>query len=107
MLPAALLVTALAQVHILNSYPDWGRWLSPLVLGLTLVAMLVLVAARIRPRRALRLWTPAAAAIGTLALLIAPTVWAADTIANGGGAIPSPRPPPHRPTGLRHPPRPP
>ncbi len=88
-LPAALLVTALAQVYILNSYPDWSRWLSPLVLGLTLVALLVLVAARIRPRRTLRLWTPIAAAIGTLALLIAPTVWAADTIGNGGAGIPS------------------
>ena len=89
LLPVALLATAVAQVHILGDYPSWSRWLSPLVLGGTVIAALLLVAARIRPWRALRVWTPVVAAAGAIALLVAPAVWAADTTGNGGGGLPS------------------
>ena len=89
LLPVALLATAVAQVHILGDYPSWSRWLSPLVLGGTAIAALLLVAARIRPWRALRVWTPVVAAVWALALLVAPAVWAADTTGNGGGGLPS------------------
>ena len=85
----ALLVTALAQIQILGSFPAWSRWLSPLILVPTLIACLVLVAARLRPVRALRLWTPVAVAVGTLALLLAPTVWSVDTTMTVGSSIPT------------------
>jgi 4-amino-4-deoxy-L-arabinose transferase-like glycosyltransferase len=88
-LPLALLVTALAQVRILVNYPGWSRWLSPLLLVPTILAVVVLLAARLAPRRALRLWTPVAVAVGTVALLIAPTVWAMDTTLTVGSSIPS------------------
>ncbi len=88
-LPAALLVTALAQVHILQDYPSWSKWLTPLVLTITVIGVVVLAGARFRRGRKLRLWTPLAAAIGMTALLVTPTVWAAETIGNGNTGIPS------------------
>jgi 4-amino-4-deoxy-L-arabinose transferase-like glycosyltransferase len=88
LLPLALLATAVAQVHILSGYPAWSRWMTPLVLAGTIVPALVLVAARLRPRR-LTIGIPLAVAIGSLALLVAPTVWAADTVSTVGGGIPS------------------
>ncbi len=49
----------------------------------------MLVAARIRRLRKLRLWTPIATAVGILALLITPTVWSIDTMGNGSNSIPT------------------
>ena len=89
LLPVALLVTAIAQVHILSGYPAWSRWMTPLVLAGTIIPALGLVVARFRPRRRFRLWVPLAAALGSLALLVAPTVWAANTVSAVGGGIPS------------------
>jgi 4-amino-4-deoxy-L-arabinose transferase-like glycosyltransferase len=89
LLPLALVVTAIAQVHILSGYPAWSRWMAPLVLAGTIIPALGLAAARFRPRRRLRLWVPFTAAMGSLALLVAPTVWAANTVSTVGGGIPS------------------
>ncbi|MDB5077298.1 MAG: glycosyltransferase family 39 protein [Chloroflexi bacterium] len=89
LLPAALLATAISQVHILSGYPAWSSWMAPLVLACTIVPAVALVAARLRPRRRLPMWTPVALAIGSVALLVAPTVWAADTVRSVGGSIPS------------------
>ncbi len=93
-LPAALLVTAAVQAYLLSSYPDWSAWLTPLVLGLGFVAAVALVLARLGVRLGARA-ALVAAALGVLALLAAPTAWAADTVANGsGGGTPTagPRP---------------
>jgi 4-amino-4-deoxy-L-arabinose transferase-like glycosyltransferase len=89
LLPIALVASALSQAYMLSAYPDWSRWMIPLVLIGTIVPALLLVAIRFRPRRRLPLWTPLAVAIGTLALLVAPTIWAADTVRSGGSNIPS------------------
>lgn len=85
-LPVALLVTAAVQAYMLSSYPDWSRWLTPLVVGLCLVAAAALVLARLGVRLGLRAGF-AAALLGVAALLAAPAAWAADTVAssNGGG----------------------
>ena len=84
-LPVALLITAATQAYLLSSYPDWSAWLTPLVLGLGLVAAVALVLARLGVRLGARA-ALAAAALGVLALLAAPTAWAADTVANGSGS---------------------
>ena len=89
MLPIALLATAVAQVHILSGYPSWSRWMTPVILATTIVPALALVAARLRPRRRLPIWTGIAVGIGSLALLMAPTVWAANTVSTVGSSIPS------------------
>ncbi|HZR41663.1 MAG TPA: glycosyltransferase family 39 protein [Ktedonobacteraceae bacterium] len=80
LLPLALLATIAEQVYILTSYPTWARWMVPLIVVPCLIAVGVLIAARIAPRLRVnapkaRLLLPALS-IGVLALLIAPTVWA-------------------------------
>lgn len=81
LLPLALLATVAEQVYILGSYPAWGQWMIPLMVVLSVLAVGVLVSARIAPR--LRVKTPNARFLvpalgaGVLALMLAPAVWAA------------------------------
>ncbi len=90
LLPAALIVTAGEQIYILKSYPTWGQVLIPLIAVLCLIAAGVLISARVAPhiefRRfrapGARLLVPALCA-GVLALLLAPTVWAAIPVIQG------------------------
>ncbi len=89
MLPVALLVTAAAQVHILSGFSTWSTWMTPIILATTVVPAVALAAARLRPRRRLPIWTPIAVGVGSLALLFAPTVWAANTVSATGSSIPS------------------
>jgi len=93
-LPITLLVTAAVQAYLLAPYPDWSRWLTPLVVGLCLAAAAVLVLARLGVRVGSR-GALGAAALGVVGLLAAPMAWAADTAFSGsGGLTPSagPRP---------------
>jgi 4-amino-4-deoxy-L-arabinose transferase-like glycosyltransferase len=87
MLPAALIVAAVAQVYVLGNFPDWSRWLTPLIAGATLLSAAILLIARLRLRRGWRIWTPLAAALGATALLFAPLAWTLDTIANNNGGM--------------------
>jgi 4-amino-4-deoxy-L-arabinose transferase-like glycosyltransferase len=91
MLPLALLGVAAVQAYILANYPDWGRWLTPAILGLGLVAASFLTIARLRRGLGRRTSYPAVAvSLGVLVLLIAPTVWAAYTAWQGTtGFLPS------------------
>ncbi len=81
LLPLALIATIAEQAHILTSYPAWSRWMIPLMVVLCILATGVLLSARIAPR--LRVKAPSVRAllptlgIGVLALMLAPTVWAA------------------------------
>jgi 4-amino-4-deoxy-L-arabinose transferase-like glycosyltransferase len=81
LLPLALIATAAEQIHILNSYPTWSQWLTPLIVVLCVVAVGWLVSALIAPR--IRVKAPSvrtllpALGVGVLALMITPTVWAA------------------------------
>ena len=87
----ALVGTAAAQAYILRDYPDWSRPITPVLLILAVLAAAVLIAARLGPRLggqiALRLWTPLVAAVGAIALLIAPVAWSLDTAAAGDGGL--------------------
>jgi 4-amino-4-deoxy-L-arabinose transferase-like glycosyltransferase len=87
LLPTALIVGAAVQVHILADYPGWSRWLSPLILTVTLGAAAILLAGRFAPllnRRVVIL----AASLGAVVLLAAPAAWAAYSLnASNGGAI--------------------
>jgi 4-amino-4-deoxy-L-arabinose transferase-like glycosyltransferase len=81
LLPLALIVTVAEQIHILTHYPTWGQWLIPLMVVLCAIAVMVLVSARVAPHIGVkapgaRYLLPALGA-GVLALMLAPTVWAA------------------------------
>ena len=73
---AALVGTAAVQAYILSSYPTYSQYLTPVVVGFTVLAALVLAAVRVRPRLRRGSYTQWAAVVGVLALLIAPTAWA-------------------------------
>jgi len=76
----ALAGTAAVQVAILWPFPDWGRWLIPLVVTVSLIAIAVLLAAR-RIARIPERWSRAAYLAGVMVLLVAPAVWAAIPVA--------------------------
>ncbi len=78
LLPLALAATIAEQIYVLTSYPAWGRVLIPILAVLGILAVLVLVVAKIAPRigSRTRLLLPALG-IGVLALMITPLVWAA------------------------------
>ena len=83
LLPLALIATAAEQVYILSGYPTWAQWLSPFIIILCALVVGVLLIARVGWRisvKASNLLIPALSA-GTLALILAPTVWAAIPIA--------------------------
>jgi 4-amino-4-deoxy-L-arabinose transferase-like glycosyltransferase len=87
LLPFALIATVAEQIYILSSYPTWGQWMIPLMVVLCILAAGVLVSARIASRLGVtapkaRFLLPALA-IGVLALLITPTVWAAIPVLQG------------------------
>jgi len=88
LLPLALVVNAAVEVVILAEFPAWSRWLTPLVVGLCLVTAGLLalfrgLALSTSTQSAIR-YPLSAIAIGVLALLIAPTVWAAIPVWYGG-----------------------
>lgn len=87
LLPFALLATAAEQIYILKSYPTWNQILIPLIAVLCIIAAGVLISARIAPHikakaPSVRFLVPALIA-GILALLLAPTVWAAIPVIQG------------------------
>lgn len=92
LLPLALIATVAEQIYILTSYPTWGQWMIPLMIVLSVLAVGVLMSARIAPR--LRVKAPSvrfllpALGIGVLALMIAPTVWVATPSFGGRKRIP-------------------
>ncbi|GAC1349190.1 MAG: glycosyltransferase family 39 protein [Ktedonobacteraceae bacterium] len=95
LLPLALVATVAEQIYLLNAYPMWGQWMIPLIVALSIIAVVVLVGARIAPRLRIvgaireawgarsnsfvasstRFLIPALG-VGLLALMLAPTVWA-------------------------------
>jgi 4-amino-4-deoxy-L-arabinose transferase-like glycosyltransferase len=91
-LPLALMVTAFLHARILSGYGDWGPRLTPLIVGLCLISSVVLVVLRTRPK--VGAYAALATAVGILALLIAPTVWASYTVFQGPrGPMPLAGPP--------------
>jgi 4-amino-4-deoxy-L-arabinose transferase-like glycosyltransferase len=78
LLPVALLLTALEQIHIISSDPSWGTWLIPVIaLGCILAAILLFIA-RLLPglRFSPRVLMPVLS-VALAALLLTSAVWAA------------------------------
>ena len=87
LLPLALIATAAEQVYILTNYPAWGSGIIPLLIVLCLLAVGPLIGARLplrftRNERVARLLMPALA-LGLVALMLGPTLWAAIPIFGG------------------------
>lgn len=78
LLPIALMLTALEQIHIIVSNPSWGMWLIPLIAIPCAIAAAILFLARLMPRLGLdrRILVPALCA-GLLALMLTSAVWSA------------------------------
>ncbi len=76
LLPLALLLTALEQIHIIVSDPSWGTWLIPLIAIPCALAAAILLAARLLPRLRLNVRVVVSAlCIALLALLLTSAVW--------------------------------
>jgi hypothetical protein len=90
LLPLALLLTALEQIHIILSNPSWGTWLIPLIAIPCAIAAVILVAARLIPRLrfSTRVLVPAFCA-ALLALMLTSAVWSAiPVLANEAASLP-------------------
>jgi 4-amino-4-deoxy-L-arabinose transferase-like glycosyltransferase len=84
LLPLALLLTALEQIHIILSDPSWGTWLIPLIVIPCALAAAILFAARLLPRLRLNVRVVASAlCIALLALLLTSAVWSASPVLAG------------------------
>src|SRR5713101_6597424 len=76
LLPLALLLTALEQIHIIVSNPSWGTWLIPLIAIPCALAAAVLFAARLLPRLRVNVRVVAPAlCVALLALMLTSAVW--------------------------------
>jgi 4-amino-4-deoxy-L-arabinose transferase-like glycosyltransferase len=94
-LPLALVLMAVLHVRMLAGYEDWSSRLMPMIVGLCLTAAAVLVVLRLRPKPKVGAYAAVATAVGVLALLIAPTVWASYQVFQGPrGPLPTAGPPP-------------
>jgi 4-amino-4-deoxy-L-arabinose transferase-like glycosyltransferase len=88
-LPLALVASAAVEAAILSNFPDWSGWLTPLVVGSSLLLGLVLVALRLC-RRVAQPIAVAALGLGVVALLLPSSIWSEYTVANAsGGLVPS------------------
>ena len=89
--PVAVLATAGTQVYLLRPYPQWNYWLSPLVIGLSTIASISTIVARLRPSsRVSRPALTAAMVLSLTALLVAPGLWSGiTTVQSDGGGMPS------------------
>jgi hypothetical protein len=79
---------AILHSYIILTYYDenWSRWLPPPIIGLCLVGVVGLVFMRLSPTlKARSYFSAGVAAIGILALLIAPMVWATCTVGQDVG----------------------
>jgi 4-amino-4-deoxy-L-arabinose transferase-like glycosyltransferase len=78
LLPLALMLTALEQIHIIVSDPSWGMWLIPLIAIPCVLAAVILFVARLIPRLRLNPRILVSAfGIALLALMLTSAVWSA------------------------------
>jgi 4-amino-4-deoxy-L-arabinose transferase-like glycosyltransferase len=90
LLPLALLLTALEQIHIIVSNPSWGTWLIPLIAIPCALAAAILFVARLLPRLRLNARLVASAlCIALLALMLTSVVWSTiPVLANEAASLP-------------------
>jgi 4-amino-4-deoxy-L-arabinose transferase-like glycosyltransferase len=89
LLPLALLATTAVQVYLLLGYPTQNNILTPIVLTVSALVAVILGIARLFEGIRVASLIQTATTIGLLAVLIAPTTWAAMTIMGGGQNLPS------------------
>lgn len=84
LLPIALILTALEQIHIITSNPAWGIWLIPVIAITCFLAALLLIVVRLFPRivtrvggneRRTRFSLQGIVLFGLLGLMITSAVW--------------------------------
>ncbi|MBX5449798.1 MAG: glycosyltransferase family 39 protein [Thermogemmatispora sp.] len=87
LLPLALLLTALEQLHIITSNPAWGTWLLPLIAVPCALAALILFIARLVPflRERAQVLVPALV-VALIALQLTPAVWSFIPVLRGEAA---------------------
>lgn len=87
LLPLALILTALEQIHIITSNPTWGMWLIPLIAIPCAIAAAILFVARLIPRLRLhaRVLGPVLG-IALLALMLTSAVWSTIPVLAGEAA---------------------
>jgi 4-amino-4-deoxy-L-arabinose transferase-like glycosyltransferase len=89
LLPLTLSGVAALHAYIILTYYDqgWSRWLAAVIVGLYVVGAASLVFMRLKPGLKVSIYSIVAVSVSVLALLIAPTTWAAYTVwqGNGGG----------------------
>jgi hypothetical protein len=87
LLPLALSATAAEQVYLLSSNPEWSRWMIPLLIFLCSLSVAVLLFARLGKCFTLKIpgtrFLLSAFAVGVIALLFAPTLWATIPVFQG------------------------
>ncbi len=92
LLPLALMLTALEQIHIIVSDPSWGMWLIPLVAIPCALAAAILFAVRLMPRLRILISGRALAStlcVGLLALMLTSAVWSTvPVLANQAASLP-------------------
>lgn len=90
LLPASLVVSAGVEALILAQFPAWSGWLTPLVVGLSLVAAIGLIVSRLirNPHATFHIPPSTIAAFGLAAILIAPTTWASTVLAGSNTSLP-------------------
>lgn len=87
-LVVALAVTAFWQAWVLAYHADWMRWLLPLVLLGTSIAVIGLLVARTRRQDSVACHLHiASASLGVASLLICPAVWSATPVIAAGGRM--------------------
>src|SRR3989442_4636008 len=90
LLPLALLLTALEQIHIIMSDPSWGTWLIPLIAIPCALAAAILFASRLLPRLHINTRVLVTAlCLGLLALMLTSAVWSViPVLANEASGLP-------------------
>ncbi len=83
LLPLVLVGMAALQTHILAGYEGWSLMLSPVIVGLCLVAGTVLIFLPLESKPKVGTYAAVATVVGMLALFIAPTVWASYQVFEG------------------------
>ena len=91
LLPLAIVLTIVEQVHLLSTYPTWAQWIDPLIIVLGAVAVAWLLLARLLRSERIRALTVRtlvpALGVGVLALLFAPSLWAVLPVIQNGHSL--------------------
>lgn len=78
LLPIAILLTGLEQIHIITSDPAWGSWLIPVIAVACIASALVFIVARLAPHLlALRRLIMPVLGLALVALLLTSAIWSA------------------------------